>query len=1385
MSKEREGARRAAVVLGTVYAALTLLILTEQPGSATSDTRLELTEDPGGYLAGTFALWNPQVSLGELQNQAYGYLFPQGAWFALWDWVGVPGWVSQRVWSALVLVVACEGLRRLAGRLGVGPWAAAAAGLAYGLAPRMVEELGTRSAEILPSAVVPWALLPIVAAVDGRRRPRDAAVLSAAAYAFSGGVNGTATAAPVALLAVVVGWAVLSRRLSWRFAVGWGALVAAVSAWWVVSLVRLGAYSPPFFDYVEDARTTTDTSGFSATLRGASNWVGYIVVGDSRWWPAGYEVSVNPWLVVGSGVVAALGVVGLLRYRGTYRVPLLCAALLGIVCQVIAHTAPLDGPLAQWFQDLLDGPLAPLRNVPKADPILRVPLALGVGFLAHDVGRAVLTRRLTTRAPRLRQAAAAGLAAALVAGLAVMSAPVVQAQTRTPGWDRIPDYWTQAADYAAEHSRGTTWVIPGSGFAIQKWGWTMEEPMQAVARSPWVTRSQVPLTPAGTIRLLSALEAYLESGAGSPYLSLMLERIGVDTVLVRHDLDRRVSQSTPSDVVAVALARSPGIERVASFGQLELGPAIEVFKVHRSGGGGKQGYDVRDVSDAVTVGSSVEDAVDAIGAGLVGPGQPVVLAGTPGWDRDAELLADGYRRHERAFGRIHDAVSNVMTPDEGYHAGRVLPDYPGPPGAQQVVAEYRGIAGVDASSSRGWADALGEIRPEDAPWSALDGDPSTYWRPAPFQDASTQWLDVDLGQDRAIGRIEIDQPVAVLGIDRVDAWRVTAGDTTRTVESDPVTGRAEVDLGNVLADHVRVAVSSVDSPEDTVGIADVRIDGVHPERTLVLPHVAQAGSPDLVFTAQQETRPCVTTLLGPDCDPYRQRASDEAVGIDRTFTLDRPGSFGVTGLAVPRARPGTVELLRPQAGVSVSGSSWLGEDPTVSPRMAYDRDRATSWIADPRDPDPSLTVQLRRVRTIQRILVRPPTGFARAPDRVVVEATSGGRTVERRVSLADLGTIEPLRTRRLTLTFAGGGDETRPIGVGEVRLRGTKVGKPLDGGARTGAVCGYGPTLVVDGHRYPTRVSGRIGAVVAAGQMAVRPCGRTPDRIDLDTGRHRVRLLSTEQFGPVALTLRPGGDPATRTVERSRTLHVVSTSDVEVRMDVGPGQTALISAPFNENAGWVARVGGHELSPIVVDGWAQGWVIPAGVSGRVTLSYAPQTGYVVGLVGGLVLAGLVLVGAAWVLVGGRLLSLVRRRSRRGRDDAVPAWPLRHARASSVEAASVPGPRVSSRNRRNSIVAPTPRASVRLGLVALGAGVLGLLVGGPVVGAGAVVGVLVARWPRLVQLAVVAGLLVALGVLAAELAHDADKPSDLVDLVTGAALALGFGAALRGPLGEER
>ena len=138
----------------------------QQPGRTTFDTKFDLTADPGAFLDRALHLWNPSP-FGALQNQAYGYLFPQGPFFLGADVLSVPDWVAQRLWSALLLVAAYEGTRRVGRALGIPAWAAGLGGLGYALAPRLLGAVGVLSGEVLPTARAPVGR----AAAGARRSP--------------------------------------------------------------------------------------------------------------------------------------------------------------------------------------------------------------------------------------------------------------------------------------------------------------------------------------------------------------------------------------------------------------------------------------------------------------------------------------------------------------------------------------------------------------------------------------------------------------------------------------------------------------------------------------------------------------------------------------------------------------------------------------------------------------------------------------------------------------------------------------------------------------------------------------------------------------------------------------------------------------------------------------------------------------------------------------------------------------------------------------------------------------------------------------------------------------------------------------------------------------
>jgi arabinofuranan 3-O-arabinosyltransferase len=287
-------------------------------------------------------------------------------------------------------------------------------------------------------------------------------------------------------------------------------------------------------------------------------------------------------------------------------------------------------------------------------------------------------------------------------------------------------------------------------------------------------------------------------------------------------------------------------------------------------------------------------------------------------------------------------------------------------------------------------------------------------------------------------------------------------------------------------------------------------------------------------------------------------------------------------------------------------------------------------VADLYDAEPrlDLTWQTPRVVTSVRLLV--DTEGQDFSDPLAVTITVGGRSIDAFAGPGALVPLPPTTATRVSIIVrrttpmvsvdgVTGLVTPVPVAISEVELGGVSdlVYRP-DLTTRSGAVCGLGPGLLVDGEQTQTQVDTTLGAILRGGEVRIEPCGTNPE-VTLSAGTHRITLTGTGLVDPVRLAVTgPSSPAATRT-------SVIGTWDASSRsVQVGAGGPALLRVAESANAGWVATLDGQTLDPVRVDGWQQGWMLPAGAGGTVTLVYAPSRTQQAGLAAGAVLAVLAL-----------------------------------------------------------------------------------------------------------------------------------------------------------------
>ena len=1214
------------------YAAvITALAFAQSAGRMVADTKFDLVTAPGKFLSGGLHLWDPQAAFGQLQNQAYGYAWPMGPFFWLGHLVHLPPWVIQRSWWSLLLCLAFFGIVRLAQRLDLGsPATQVLAGFAFLLTPRITTLLGGVSVEVWPMAVAPWVLLPLVTGSE-RGSVRRAAALSALAVATCGGVNAVAVAA---VLPLGVVW-LLTRApgpRKWPLLGWWVLFTGLATAWWSGPLLLLGRYSPPFLDYIENATITTVPTGLARTLLGTSDWVAYFAGID---YPAGQHLVTTPFLMVDAAAVVALGLVGVALRGNPHQRFLTIGLLVGVTLVGFGYSGDLAGWWAADRTGALDGALAPFRNLHKFDVVLRIPLVLGMAYALQLIP--ALFRGVGARA------ALRAVQVATVLALVALALPWAQDEIAPrAGVTAVPRYWTAASDYLAQQGDGSTSLeLPASAFGVYDWGNVHDDVMQGLADSPWAVRNVIPLAPPGNVVFLDAVTRVVESGHPSDTLASYLAANGVSRIVVRNDLDRFQTGTPDPAYVQSVLAASPGITLAHSFGP-RVGSRSYTYTdggtrlVSGTGLAVRTGsidvYDVAPSSSARLTSSPevlVGDPASGLRPGLDGSA-PRVLAEDSRGDESGQVLTDGSRRREMNFAAVRWNESATLGATDPWrlhgpeHDHRFLAD----PDRWQTTAAWSGdVSGVAASSSEAYADALPPLQIGSHPGAALDGDPATAWRSARQVDPTGQWWQATFSRPQDLARVTVTLAPDSAAVPRL---QLTAGRSSRQVDA-PKPGESrtyELDFKDADLLRITAAGRNLRLP-GSVAIAEVHVPGVQAQRYLELPAPDKRYPLDAVSLARDTDRAaCVMVGHALPCDDALVAPGEDGDTLARRFTPAYAAGYDLSG-TVSLRRSTTVPQLLLRSGVSATAPGRVG-DVAEGPLAIVDGDRATTWLA--RGSHPQFRVRLRHVTPLNALTVRlNPRAAASKPSRL--EVSSGGR--KRVVQLDEDGRarlpgwrIDAFRVRVLAsdtaFSVVGRQFVEAPAGISALRLN----GHPLNPGAAEPRTfgCGTGPVVRIGGQVRRTRLRVDTKTLVRGQSVPFEVCGRA--EVPLVAGPTDVVARPSRLFRVDTLLLRRAGAAGAGPAQPVSVERDARGTPVSVTVPERP-DASLVTLEQNFNEGWTATWHGKELTAQRVDGWKQGWRLPAGASGTVALSFAPARTFSGLLVVGAVLMGLCVLALAW------------------------------------------------------------------------------------------------------------------------------------------------------------
>lgn len=1212
---------------------LTLIVVGNSWGVFQTDIKPEVYLAPGEMLPRYLSAWSSSPYLGS-PNLNVG-LVPVLAVTALLRGIGLDAEMAFKIYHLLLWALAAWGTARLLRTLvpRAGRWAALIAGVAYIANPYAVAA-GSTLAIALPMALLPWLLITITKALRDPRGWTWPAATGLVFFAMSGMNVGVV---PVLQLLLVIPLALYVRTeqgLRWREVAGALArcalFVVAVSLYWLVPSIAATATGTQIVDASETPEGINRTSSFVEVLRGLGLWSYYGSDETGPWIPEFAIYLTSPLVILLTMLWPAAALLSLRVVPA--RLARLSAGTTALAAVVMVGLYP-DGRGSSGFALLLGWVL---EHVPAMEAF-RTTNKIGAGLaLAFAL---VLGVGLARTLPRVMSRPGAGPA---VGGLAMATlfalvAPAITGNLYTSPLD-VPGYWRQAADAVDEGAEdGRVLLLPGQ--TRPQYRWSEERPddlPSSLFSRDAVIPETTPNTSAHGANYLAALDDTLQSGnGGSHHVSPYARYLGADQILLRHDVAWEGDGGARPGTTSTALSSDPGLRGLVNFGEPgentftvanppvsveeSLLPPLQLYGVRSAPG----------VVRAAPVAGSIVVAGDAWSVPALA--REDLLAGDPtlryAADLDADELSsmlgedgrlvvtDTNQRRSVIANRLTAGQAAVLAADEDPGLTRALGDDPD----DQSVLVRDGVE-VQATDEGGTFFDV----PSGVAENAIDGDRSTAWLFGDFQGATGERLDLTLPEPTELGEVTIR--TTALGDTAIDALVVRAGERRERVTADE-DGIVRVDLDGVETDELRLEVAGQRGTGfSLVGISEIDLGLPEPlvaERVTRTPRTLDTLYADLDREQRERfaqtpldvslTRVQNTDSLDDDTEQGLRRAfsvpddrevsltatarmaddaeplMDEVLGLDTTYQARSSGAYF-----------DSVERRASQAADGSARTAWVPGGPLAEawwqirgPQRTID-DVTVRQVADPEDEGDTAWITGVRILVDGEEVATGEVGEGSAT--VAVPEGTTGRTV--RVVVDEVDDSQGQRPPRVSdidtgATIAATGEEQTCITVA------TLDGEPVQMRPRD--------TDTLAGPRGPaTEWVGCGRESLVWGEHQLRPV----DGVQLDTVTMRDvqgREPTEPSPPPVVDTEQGGGSSLSVEVGPSRTPYVLS---------IGQGYDPRWTATLED---------GTDLGePIVVNGYATGWLVESTQGQTIDIRFGPQRPATVALVasgGSLLVAG--------------------------------------------------------------------------------------------------------------------------------------------------------------------